>query len=131
MNIWLCCVLAIVDGHGGGALNGLFVALVRVHPLIVTLATLSAYRGIAEGISSGRPLSGFPESFAWLGRGDIGGVPVPAIIFVIAAIVAGVVLWKTPFGRSLYAMGYNETATAASAASRPEGSSSSSTRSPA
>ncbi|MEA2734691.1 MAG: rhamnose transport system permease protein [Humisphaera sp.] len=111
MNIWLCCALAILTGTAAGALNGVFVSFVRVHPLIVTLATLSAYRGIAEGISSGRPLSGFPENFAWLGRGDIAGVPVAAIIFVVAAIVAGVVLWKTPFGRSLYAMGYNETAT--------------------
>jgi rhamnose transport system permease protein len=111
MNIWLCCALAIATGTAAGALNGVFVSLVRVHPLIVTLATLSAYRGIAEGISSGRPLSGFPESFAWLGRGDVGGVPVAAILFAVAAVVAGVVLWKTPFGRSLYAMGYNETAT--------------------
>jgi rhamnose transport system permease protein len=111
MNIWLCCTLAIVTGTAAGALNGLFISVVRVHPLIVTLATLSAFRGIAEGISSGRPISGFPESFAWLGRGAIGGVPVAGIIFAIAAIFAGVVLWKTPFGRSLYAMGYNETAT--------------------
>jgi len=111
MNIWLCCALALATGTAAGALNGMFVSLVRVHPLIVTLATLSAYRGIAEGISSGRPLSGFPDNFAWLGRGDVGGVPVSAIIFAVAAIVAGVVMWKTPFGRSLYAMGYNETAT--------------------
>jgi rhamnose transport system permease protein len=111
MNIWLCCALAILAGTAAGALNGLFVSVVRVHPLIVTLATLSAYRGIAEGISSGRPISGFPDSFAWLGRGDVAGVPVAAILFAIAAIIAGVVLWKTPFGRSLYAMGYNETAT--------------------
>lgn len=111
LNIWLCCVLALLTGTAAGALNGLFISVVRVHPLIVTLATLSAYRGIAEGISSGRPLSGFPESFAWLGRGFIGGVPVAGILFAIAAIMASVVLWKTPFGRSLYAMGYNETAT--------------------
>jgi len=111
MNIWLCCALAIAAGMAGGALNGVFISVVRVHPLIVTLATLSAYRGIAEGISSGRPMSGFPESFAWLGRGDVAGIPVAGILFAIAAIFAGIVLWKTPFGRSLYAMGYNETAT--------------------
>ena len=111
INIWLCCALALATGTTAGALNGVFVSLVRVHPLIVTLATLSAYRGVAEGISAGRPLSGFPDNFAWLGRGDIGGVPVAAILFAVAAVIAGVVMWKTPFGRSLYAMGYNETAT--------------------
>src|SRR5215216_899342 len=57
MNIWLCCALALLAGTAAGALNGVFVAFVRVHPLIVTLATLSAYRGIAEGVSSGRPMS--------------------------------------------------------------------------
>ena len=59
--IWLCAAFAILTGLAAGALNGVFVAKVRVHPLIVTLATLSAYRGIAEGVSLGRPISGFPE----------------------------------------------------------------------
>jgi rhamnose transport system permease protein len=111
VNIWGCCGLALLTGTAAGALNGLFVSVVRVHPLIVTLATLSAYRGIAEGVSSGKSFSEFPAAFVWMGRGAVGGVPVPAILFLVAAIVAGVVLWKTPFGRSLYAMGYNETAT--------------------
>jgi rhamnose transport system permease protein len=53
-------LLALGTGALAGALNGLFVARVRVHPLIVTLATLAAYRGIAEGISLARPVSGFP-----------------------------------------------------------------------
>ena len=111
MNIWLATLLALLAGTAAGALNGVFVSLVNVHPLIVTLATLSAYRGIAEGVSSGRAVSGFPDGFVWIGRGDIAGVPVAGILFVIAAVFAGIVLWKTPFGRSLYAMGYNETAT--------------------
>jgi rhamnose transport system permease protein len=111
VNIWACCVLALAAGTAAGALNGLFVAAVNVHPLIVTLATLSAYRGIAEGVSSGRDVAEFPAAFVWIGRGDVAGVPVAGILFAVAAVVAGVVMWKTPFGRSLYAMGYNETAT--------------------
>jgi rhamnose transport system permease protein len=104
-------IAAIATGALAGAGNGLFVAKVRVHPLIVTLATLAAFRGLAEGISHARPFSGFAESFAFLARGPVLGVPLPGVIFVIAGVIAAVVLIKTPTGRYLYAMGHNETAT--------------------
>ncbi|OIP04876.1 MAG: ABC transporter permease [Armatimonadetes bacterium CG_4_10_14_0_8_um_filter_66_14] len=103
-------LLALLVGTAAGALNGLFVAKVRVHPLIVTLATLAVYRGIAEGVSLGRPVSGFPDSFGFLGRGEVGGVPLPGLIFAVLAVAFSIVLAKTPFGRCLYALGHNETA---------------------
>lgn len=108
--VWWCAALAVATGVAAGALNGVFVAKVKVHPLIVTLATLSAYRGMAEGISLGRPISGFPESFAWVGQGTMWGVPVPGVIFAVAAVVFGLVLGRMTVGQSLYAMGHNETA---------------------
>ena len=108
---WVGAALALLVGTSAGALNGLFIARVKVHPLIVTLATLAAYRGIAEGISLAKPVSGFPESFAVIGRGVVLGIPIPGIIFVVACAVAAVVLAKTTFGRSVYAIGNNETAT--------------------
>jgi rhamnose transport system permease protein len=108
--IWLCATFAVFTGLAAGALNGVFIAKVRVHPLIVTLATLSAYRGIAEGISLGRPISGFPESFSWIGQGNVGGLPVPGVIFAVAVVVFGVLLARSVVGRALYAMGHNETA---------------------
>jgi rhamnose transport system permease protein len=101
--------VALFTGLACGLLNGVFVALVRVHPLIVTLATLSAYRGFAEGISHGASIKGFPSWFAKI-AGNVAGVPIPGIIFVIAAIFTAIVLAKTPFGRAVYAIGYNETA---------------------
>ena len=103
-------LLAVATGTVAGALNGVFVAHVRVHPLIVTLATFSAYRGIAEGISLGRPISGFPDQFTFLGTGSVGGVPLPGIIFAAAALVGGVMLGWSAFGRRLYAIGFNENA---------------------
>jgi rhamnose transport system permease protein len=103
--LWLAAAAAVLTGLAAGALNGTFVAFVRVHPLIVTLATLSAYRGVAEGISLGRPVSGFPEPFAVVGRGSVAGA-----LFAVAAVLAAVALSKTPFGRFLYAIGHNETA---------------------
>ncbi|HTS20139.1 MAG TPA: ABC transporter permease [Verrucomicrobiae bacterium] len=103
--------MAVMTGLAAGALNGVFVAKVKVHPLIVTLATLAAFRGIAEGISQGRPMSGFPDSFAVIGRGSCLGLPIPALFVLAAAGIAGLVLMKTPTGRFLYAIGHNETAT--------------------
>lgn len=108
--IWPAVGLAVVTGTAAGALNGVFVAYVRVHPLIVTLATLSAYQGIAEGISLARPITGFPESFAVIGQGSVLGVPIPCAVCAVSALLAGVILARTTLGRSLYAIGLNETA---------------------
>jgi len=111
VSAWVGAALAVLAGVAAGALNGLFVAWVRVHPLIVTLATLAAYRGVAEGISLARPISGFPESFAMIGRGQLAGVPIPGVIFGAAAVAATVALARTVFGRAIYAIGNNEAAT--------------------
>jgi len=108
---WVASLAAIAVGCLAGLLNGIFVAWVRVHPLIVTLATLAAFRGIAEGISFGRPISGFPASFAFVGQGAILGIPVPAIVFAVVAAGGLFALWMLPFGQYLYAIGHNEAAT--------------------
>ena len=108
--LWLSALLTLLTGAAAGLLNGVFVALVRVHPLIVTLATLAAYRGIAQGMSLGRPFSGFPAGFAVLGQGSLLGIPIPGLIFLLALAVTAVLLKATPLGLSLSAIGYNETA---------------------
>ena len=108
--VWPAAVVALAVGLAAGLLNGLFVAWVGVHPLIVTLATMAAYRGAATGISQARPISGFPQPFADTMAGAVLGIPVPGLIFAAAAAVTGVMLWRTPFGRSLYAIGHNDTA---------------------
>lgn len=101
---------AIVTGAIAGALNGVFVAYVRVHPLIVTLASLAAYRGLAEGISLGRPISGFPADFLRLGGGTIEGIPIPLLIVLGASVMFAAVAWRTGPGFRIYAIGDNELA---------------------
>ena len=108
--VWLCACFALLTGTTAGLLNGVFIAYVRVHPLIVTLATLAAYRGIAEGISLGRPFSGFPAGFTRLGLGTLLGLPIPGVLFLVALLVTAVGLARTPLGLRLSAIGYNETA---------------------
>ena len=108
--VWLGALAALLTGAAAGMLNGVFIAHVRVHPLIVTLATLAAYRGIAEGISLGRPFSGFPAGFARLGQGTLLGLPISGVLFLTALLVTAILLARTPLGLRLSAIGYNETA---------------------
>jgi rhamnose transport system permease protein len=105
----VACGFALMTGTLAGFLNGVFIAYVRVHPLIVTLATLSAYRGLAEGFSHGDSVSKFPATFARI-SGDIAGFPIAGIVFLWGALTTAILLTKTPLGRAIYAMGFNETA---------------------
>ncbi|MFO7320837.1 MAG: ABC transporter permease [Chloroflexota bacterium] len=104
----IAIIIALVVGAICGLINGLFIVRVGVPPLIMTLATLALYRGLAEGISQARSARGFPEWFYVLGQGNFLGVPTQLWVFVIAAIIFGIVLARTTFGRTLYAMGNNE-----------------------
>ncbi len=108
--VWAAAGIAVFAGLAAGLTNGLLVALLEVHPLIVTLATMAAFRGLAEGISLGRPYSGFPAGFVALGRGTILGLPIPGVVFLAAAALTAAALYGMPFGRILYALGLNPTA---------------------
>jgi rhamnose transport system permease protein len=109
-SVALSCVACLAVGGAGGMLNGALIAWLKVHPLIVTLATYAAFRGIAEGASQGAVYSRFGENFESLARGMWLGVPIAAYIFGVLAIVFAIFLAKTPTGRFLYAIGHNETA---------------------
>ncbi len=102
--------LAIAISTLAGLLNGLFIVLFRVPPLIMTLATMAFYRGLAEGIARARSVTGYPDWFFKLGQGETLGVPNQLFILIVAAILTAIVLSRTTFGRSLYAIGNNELA---------------------
>jgi rhamnose transport system permease protein len=106
----LAVILAVACGTFAGVMNGVIITRFKVPPLIATLATLALYRGLAEGISQARSVRGYPEWFYFFGQGEILGVPLQLWLLVIVAIIAGVILGYTPFGRATYAVGANETA---------------------
>ncbi|HRF58308.1 MAG TPA: ABC transporter permease [Fimbriimonadaceae bacterium] len=108
-------IAAMAAGALQGAINGWFVARLKVHPLLVTLGTMAAYRGIAEGISTARPLSGYPEGFLALSHENLLGVPIPGWVFLCLAMFAALVLGRTVFGKWTIALGTNESATRFSA----------------
>ena len=102
--------VALATGTVAGFVNGWFITRVKVPPLIMTLATLALYRGLAEGISQAHSVRGYPEWFFVLGQGDVMGVPTQLWLLLLAIVIAWVVLARTTFGRALYAIGHNETA---------------------
>ena len=101
---------SILVATAAGYFNGLLITKLRVPPLIMTLATLALFRGLAEGISQARSVRGYPDWFFVLGQGEIAGVPSQLWILLVAIVVFWVVLTRTTFGRALYAIGHNETA---------------------
>ncbi|MGO9768947.1 MAG: ABC transporter permease [Roseiarcus sp.] len=106
----LAILFAIVVGGLAGFVNGLLITRIRVPPLIMTIATLALYRGLAEGVSQAHSVRGYPEWFFFVGQGQWLGVPTQLWILLAAIVVAGVALDRTTFGRTLYAIGANETA---------------------
>ena len=105
----LAIVTGIISGTVAGFVNGLFIVRVGVPPLIMTLATLALYRGLAEGISEARSARGYPEWFFQLGQGELLGIPTQLWLLIIAVIIFAIVLARTRLGRALYAIGNNET----------------------
>lgn len=104
----LACLIAVGIGVLGGALNGYFIAYVGLPSLVVTLATLIGFRGLARVLVEDRGITDFPEWFDDLGqKGLIGDVPLALIIFVILFAVLYIVLQRSGFGRKTYLIGNN------------------------
>ncbi|MBC8264097.1 MAG: ABC transporter permease [Anaerolineales bacterium] len=101
---------AIAVGLLGGLLQGVGISRLKVPPFVVTLGGLSAFRGAALLFSRGQPISGFRKEYAFWGKGLVGPVPVPVIIFFVFAIIAYIVLRYTKYGRHIYAVGGNQEA---------------------
>lgn len=112
-NIWVAAGLALLLGLTCGAFNGFLIARVKLPPLVVTLGTLAFYRGMAYVLLGDEAARGYPDAFTFIGQGRIFGdwkVPFSLLLFAVMAVIFGVLLHRTPFGRMTYAIGNNETA---------------------
>lgn len=101
--------IGILVGVCCGAINGTVVTLGRVAPFIATLGMMTVARGLALVASDGRPVSNMSPAMKAL-AGDIGVIPIPAIILAVVALGAWWVLTYTRIGRHIYAVGGNEQA---------------------
>jgi ribose/xylose/arabinose/galactoside ABC-type transport system permease subunit len=91
-----------------GFLNSALIIWGAILPFLATLAMMALVRSGALIFTNGQPVTGLSEPFQWLGSGMVGPVPVPVVLFVIAAVITDFVLSKTRFGRHVYALGGNE-----------------------
>jgi len=112
VNIWLAALAGLALGTLGGVLNGYLISKVKLPSLVVTLGTYAFFRGIAYGFLGDQAARNYPSAFTFLGQGRVGDslIPVSAAIFIGMAIIFGLVLHCTKFGRQLYAIGNNENA---------------------
>jgi len=107
----VAAVAALAGGCLVGALNGCLIGSLRVQPIVVTLATLIAGRGLAQIIShDGELVTVSDATFLALGRGSIGPVPGPVVVALLAVACAAFMLRATAFGRYVLAVGGNRAA---------------------
>jgi len=104
----LSMMICLLVGSLCGLINGLLIVKFKeLSAVIVTLSTMIIYRGIAFIILGDLAAGGFPQWYSFLGWGTIAGIPFMLVIFAVFAIIFGLVLHKTTFGRRVFAMGNN------------------------
>jgi L-arabinose transport system permease protein len=111
-------VAGLIAGLIAGLVNGSIVAFLRVNPIIATLGTFAAFRGVAFLIApNGYPVGvGTEPDFTWLGSGRLlqsdafVGIPIILVILIVVAIMGHILMKYTDLGRSIYALGGNATA---------------------
>lgn len=108
----LAMIVGLAVGTVGGLFNGLLIGKARLPALVATLGTYALYRGLGYSMLGDLTIQGFPDLFNYLGQGYVPRTPVPfdLVLFLVLAVIFGLVLHRTTFGRFLYAIGQNEEA---------------------
>ena len=106
---WVLAVaVAILIAAFCGMVNAFSVGIMKIPPMIATLAMMYMTRGLQTVISHGSTLNGLPEQFQYIGQGMVfGAIPIPAILIVLLYIIAAWFMNKTVTGRNIYAIGGN------------------------
>lgn len=100
--------LALLVGAVCGALNGFFITYLNMPSIVVTLAGLITYRGVARILLEDRSVGGYPEWFTGLAQNEwIGTFPFTVILFAVLFVICYVILSRTAFGRYVYVIGNN------------------------
>jgi rhamnose transport system permease protein len=98
-------VVALLAGAVTGLNNGFWISIVGLPSLVVTLAGLIGYRGVAYLLIEDKSIGGFPDWFDALGRPLVGPLPLSTLLFAVLLIAAVVILQLSAFGRYVYALG--------------------------
>jgi simple sugar transport system permease protein len=105
----LAVVVGLAVGLACGLFNGFIIAVLGYSPILATLGTMTLFAGIGTVLTGGNTLFGI-SAFAAIGRGSVFGIPLPAIIFLVAAIILTLVLEARRFGFFVYLYGANPAA---------------------
>jgi ribose transport system permease protein len=103
----LAALTILVAATGIGLLNGLGVAYLRVHPMIMTLAMATFLQGALILIAGGSAVSAQNPVVAWLGNARPAGIPVGVLLWIVVSTLALFILHATPLGARIYALGAN------------------------
>lgn len=104
-------LIALGTGLACGAFNGVLVTRLGLPSIVVTIGTMSLFRGISYIILGDQAYRGYPASFAFFGQGYVWWViSFELVLFILAALIFGVLLHRTSFGRMVYAIGNNPVA---------------------
>lgn len=109
--VLLGIIVGLLIGAIMGLFNGIVISKGKIQPFIVTLATMTIGRSLTLAYTQGIPISLFPNSFRFIGRGDVFGIPVPVIIMFGVFFLVLYILKKTKLGLYIYSIGGNEEAT--------------------
>jgi ribose transport system permease protein len=105
------CFLMVMVGLAFGSINGVAIAFGRMIPFIVTLSTMVVAQGFAIWFTQAQSISGLPDSYVDVVSGKVFDViPIPAVIIIAVAVIAGLILDRSRYGRWLYLTGTNEAA---------------------
>jgi ribose transport system permease protein len=103
-------ILGLVLGGVLGFSNGLLISRLKVPPFVATLGMMTVARGLALTYTQGRPITGMPDIFRYLGTGYLGPIPMPIIIAGITFLGGYILLTRTRMGMYIYALGNNPVA---------------------
>ena len=108
--IWLAILAAVLIGAVFGMVNGALVAYIELPPFIVTLATFGIAQSLATVVTEGNSVTGLPDAVRWFNDGKILGLPVPLWATAAAFAFTWLLLYRTKFGRYVFAIGGNRKA---------------------
>ncbi|HBZ43840.1 MAG TPA: branched-chain amino acid ABC transporter permease [Maritimibacter sp.] len=104
-------LIGLVVGLAAGAFNGVLVTVMGLPSIVVTIGTMSLFRGISYIILGDGAYRGYPSDFAFFGQGYVWWVfSFEFLLFAVLAVIYYVVLHRTNFGRTIYTIGNNATA---------------------
>ena len=110
VSVGMSAILGVVVGGILGTINGIIISGLKIAPFIVTIGSMSLYRGVSLVITKGMPIYGFPPQFTFWGKGNLGRINPPIVLGVFMVVLSVFLLKYTKWGQYTLALGGNEEA---------------------